>query len=256
MLATMVSLVSRARKEIESASKHDFAAAVTTILALGLSRLSDISNSLCNWSVTSTQVVHLFGRQAIPMMWDFAEASFLSDAAGDYSTTIRNMVRILEGEAGPRAEGHAEQASAMSHPLPNDSASGFITDPPYYDAVPYAYLSDFFYVWLRRCLFNTHADLFRDQLVPKDLEIVVDRAHELSNTTHDIEFYERELARAFADGRRVLRPDGVGTIVFASKTTASWEAILNAVVDSGWIITGSWPIDTEREAQCFCSRPI
>jgi putative DNA methylase len=78
---------------------------------------------------------------------------------------------------------------------------------------------------------------------------VVDRAHALSDSTHDIAFYERELTTAFAEGRRLLRPDGIGTIVFASKTTASWEAILRAVVDAGWIITGSWPIDTEREAR-------
>ena len=89
--------------------------------------------------------------------------------------------------------------------------------------------------------------LFRS--VPKDSEIVVDRPHELSNSTHDIAYYERELTKAFAEGRRVVRPDGVGTIVFASKTTASWEAILKAVVDAGWIITGSWPIDTEMEAR-------
>jgi putative DNA methylase len=249
MLATLVTLLVQAQNKIESESEQEFAAAVTAILSLGVSRLTDISNSLCNWSVTSTQAVHLFGRQAIPMMWDFAEASFLSDAAGDYATTIRNMIRILEREAGAPLEGHAVQATATGHPLPDDSASGFITDPPYYDAVPYAYLSDFFYVWLRRCLLRTHAELFRDRLVPKDAEIVVDRTHELSDTTHDIEYYERELARAFAEARRVLRPDGVGTIVFASKTTASWEAILKAVVDAGWIITGSWPIDTEREAR-------
>ena len=136
----------------------------------------------------------------------------------------------------------------LIHPLPADAAHAFITDPPYYDAVPYAYLSDFFYVWLRR----NHRDCtrsFSTVVVPKDEEIVVDRPHELSNSTHDIAFYERELTRAFAEGRRVLRPDGVGTIVFASKTTASWEAILKAVVDAGWIITGSWPIDTEMETR-------
>jgi putative DNA methylase len=77
----------------------------------------------------------------------------------------------------------------------------------------------------------------------------VDRPHELSYSTHDINYYERELTKAFAEGRRILAPDGIGTIVFASKTTASWEAILQAVIDSGWIITGSWPIDTEREAR-------
>ena len=85
--------------------------------------------------------------------------------------------------------------------------------------------------------------------VAKEEEIVVDRPHELSNSRHDIAFYERELTKAFSESRRILRPDGVGTIVFASKTTASWEAILKAVVDAGWIITGSWPIDTEREAR-------
>src|SRR5947209_18303206 len=124
-----------------------------------------------------------------------------------------------------------------------------MTDPPYYDAVPYAYLSDFFYVWLRRSLGQRHSNLFRDPQVPKDAEIVVDRPHELSSSTKDVAFYERELSKAFADARRVLRPDGIGTIVFASKTTASWEAILRAVVDAEWTITGSWPIDTEREAR-------
>ena len=122
-----------------------------------------------------------------------------------------------------------------------------VTDPPYYDAVPYAYLADFFHVWLRRMLGDVYPDLFANAAVPKDPEIVVDRPHELSNSTHDIAFYERALAKAFEEGRRVVRPDGIGTIVFASKTTASWEAILKAVIDAGWIVTGSWPIDTEME---------
>ena len=124
-----------------------------------------------------------------------------------------------------------------------------ITDPPYYDAVPYAYLSDFFYVWLKRSLAEIMPDLFSEQSVPKNEEIVVDRPHELSDSEKDISFYQRALTEAFADSRRVLRPDGIGTIVFASKTTASWEAIVQAVVDSGWVITGSWPIDTEMEAR-------
>lgn len=82
-------------------------------------------------------------------------------------------------------------------------------------------------------------------LVPKDEEIVVDRMHELSNSTHDVAYYERELTRSFAENRRVLAPHGIATIVFASKETSSWEAILQAVCDAGWTITGSWPIDTE-----------
>jgi hypothetical protein len=147
------------------------------------------------------------------------------------------------------APGRVEQASATHQPLPDDSVNVLVTDPPYYDAVPYAYLSDFFYVWFRRTLSDVHPALFRESAVPKDEEIIVDRPHRLSRSSKDISFYERELARAFAESRRVVRPDGVGCIVFASKSTASWEAILKAVIDAGWIVTGSWPIDTEMEAR-------
>ena len=141
------------------------------------------------------------------------------------------------------------QPGRGAHPLPDDSASAFVTDPPYYDAVPYAYLSDFFYVWLRRTLGSTFPALFPGESVPKDEEIVVDRPHELSTSTKDSAFYEANLQRAFADGRRVLMPEGIGTIVFASKTTASWEAILQAMIDAGWVITASWPIDTEMASK-------
>jgi len=184
----------------------------------------------------------MMARQAIPMLWDFAEAVATCESSGSWSSMVeRTAYAISSGVMPVEDTGHAIQCSAAEHALPADAAHAFITDPPYYDAVPYAYLSDFFYVWLRRSLASVHEDLFKLVVVPKDEEIVVDRMHELSNSTHDIAFYERELAKAFGEGRRVLRPDGIGTIVFASKTTASWEAILKAVVDAGWIITGSWP---------------
>jgi hypothetical protein len=124
-----------------------------------------------------------------------------------------------------------------------------VTDPPYYDAIAYASLSDYFYVWLRRTLGGIHGVLLGDALTPKRDVIIVDMPHELNIYQRDIAFYERELTRAFSEGRRILRPDGVAVIVFASKTTASWEAILQAVVDAGWTMTGSWPVDTEREAR-------
>jgi adenine-specific DNA methylase len=91
--------------------------------------------------------------------------------------------------------------------------------------------------------------MLQETSVPKSAEIVVDRPHRLSQSTKDISFYERELTRAFAESRRIVRPDGIGCIVFASKATASWEAILKAVIDAGWIVTGSWPIDTEMETR-------
>ncbi len=252
-LTTLTRLVGEVGAKLASTEERDFAAAVQTALAFAVSKEADLTNSLCSWKPDAECPVHMMARQAIPMLWDFAEAVATSDSSGSWSSMVERTAYAISSSAMPADTGQAIKCSATKHVLPSDSAHAFITDPPYYDAVPYAYLSDFFYVWLRRSLISVHPDLFDQDVVPKDEEIVVDRTHELSNTTHDIAFYERELTKAFAEGRRVLRPDGIGTIVFASKTTASWEAILKAVVDAGWIITGSWPIDTEMETRIAAS---
>ena len=235
-----------AKRESGDANLH---AAVATCLALNLGKLADLANSLCPWEPVAECPRHLFSRQAVPFTWDFGEGVPIGDSSGSWQIMVERFATILAGIGSDWHQSSPHLASATAHPLPDDSADALVTDPPYYDAVPYAYLSDFFYVWLRRNLFNVHPDLFNGEVVPKDSEIVVDRPHELSNSTHDIAFYERELTKAFGEGRRVVRPDGIGVIVFASKTTASWEAILKAVVDAGWIITGSWPIDTEMETR-------
>jgi adenine-specific DNA methylase len=243
--------ITRLVQEIAKRKNGDaaFHAAVASCLALNVGKLADLANSLCPWEPVAECPRHLFSRQAVPFTWDFGEGVPIGDSSGSWQVMVERFATILATIGSDWSQSSPQLASATSHPLPDDSADAFITDPPYYDAVPYAYLSDFFYVWLRRNLVGVHPDLFQLAVVPKDEEIVVDRMHELSNSTHDIAFYERELTKAFAEGRRVLRPNGVGTIVFASKTTASWEAILKAVVDAGWIITGSWPIDTEMETR-------
>jgi putative DNA methylase len=247
----LVSLVTLTRLVREVAAKKadnlDLTKAVATCLALSVDKVADLANSVCRWEPVAECPRQLFARQAIPITWDFAEGVPTGDSSGSWAILIDRFVKVLASIGSDWHTSSPQQSTATRHPLPDDSANAFITDPPYYDAVPYAFLSDFFYVWLRRSVGHLHGDLFKDLVVPKDLEIIVDRPHELSNSTHDIAFYERELTKAFGEGRRVLRPDGIGTIVFASKTTASWEAILKAVVDAGWIITGSWPIDTEME---------
>jgi len=249
-LVTLTRLVHSFPSGTNLGERNGFTDAVQTILGLAVSRFSDICNALCMWETTKMQVRHVFTRQAIGMIWDFAEPGIFADAAGNFSVTLDTMLDVLGRlNAVTASPGEVAAASALAHPLPDDAAQAIVTDPPYYDAVPYGHLSDFFYVWLKRSLQDVHPVLFQNPAAPKDTEIVVDRPHELSTSTKDIAYYERELTHAFAEGRRVLAPDGVGTIVFASKTTASWEAILQAVVDAGWIITGSWPIDTEMETR-------
>ena len=250
-LVTLTRLVRNAGDRIARSGDSELVEPILTCLAFVTDKIADKASSLCRWKATAEYMGgNTFGRQAIGMVWDFCEASVLGKVTGDIASEFDWLEKFLRhGSLSVGGGGQAESASATAHPLPDDSADAFITDPPYYDSVPYAHLSDFFYVWLKRNLIGYHSALFSESCVPKDQEIVVDRPHELSNSTHNIAYYERELTKGFREGRRVLRPDGIGTIVFASKTTASWEAILQAVVDAGWIITGSWPIDTEMEAR-------
>jgi adenine-specific DNA methylase len=246
----IATLATAIKKCSEDHKTDHMSIAVKTLLACALDRQADYNSSVCRWVAAGEFVGNTFGRQAIPMVWDFCEVSPFSQSTGGFSGAIEWIANVIEREAPTGySAGQAESASATLNPLPSDSAHAFITDPPYYDAVPYAHLSDFFYVWLKRTVGGMYRELFRGDAAPKTAEIVVDRPHELSTSEKGIAFYEIELAKAFAEGRRVLRSDGIGTVVFASKTTASWEAILEAVVDAGWTVTGSWPIDTEMEAR-------
>lgn len=223
--------------------------AVQSCLAMVISRQANTLTSLSRWNPAGEKIEGLFARQAIPMVWDFSEANSFSGSTGDFDGALNWVSEVIEANVELPTHGQIEWASATKNSLPDDSVQAIVSDPPYYDAVPYAHLSDFFYVWLRQSLGAIHRNLFANPGVPKDEEIVVDRPHELSSSTKGIEFYERELTKAFAECRRITSSSGIGVIVFASKTTASWEAILQAVIEAGWTITGSWPIDTEREAR-------
>ena len=248
-LVTIAKIVKDLAGVLRTEFETDLAIAIQTCLALALNKLADSNSSLCSWRSTSQDIGHTFGRQAIPMMWDFAEVNIFSGSTRDWSNAIIGGLKALESLDAEIKAGQIAWTTATNHPLPNNLADLFFTDPPYYDAVAYAYLSDFFYVWLRRSLVDVFPDLLGEETVPKDNEIIVDRTHSLVNNSKSIEFYESELQKAFAEGHRVLSPNGIGSLVFASKTTASWEAILQATIAAGWIVTGSWPIDTEMQAR-------
>ncbi len=236
-----------------SLPETDSASGYRQFLALSVSRFADIANSLCQWENTKHQVRHLFTRQAIPMLWDFGEASLLGGQAGDHSTTLDTMAKVVRRLSASSAQGHVLSSDAIDQPLPDQSATVWFTDPPYYDAVPYADLSDFFLVWLKRSL--PGHPLLRNPfdpnnaLAPKTREAVQDETKRDNGRRKDREWFEETMAKAFAEGRRVLHDDGVGSVVFAHKTTEGWEALLSGMIRGGWTITGSWPIVTEMASR-------
>ena len=194
-LVTLTRLVRTLRKR--TSEDADLTKAVATCLALSIDKVADLANSVCRWEPSAECPRQLFARQAIPIIWDFAEGVPTGDSSGSWSILVDRFEKVLSDIGSDWHTSSPQQSTATAHPLPDDSANAFITDPPYYDAVPYAFLADFFYVWLRRSVGHLHGNFFKEPVGPKDEEIVVDRPHELSNSTHDIEFYERELAKAF-----------------------------------------------------------
>lgn len=220
------------------------------LFAFVLSGICDHNTSLCTWRPNTLDVGHTFGRQALPMSWDFAEVIPPGKSTGSIEATLDRVTRVVDEVTRlVVAGGQAQMADAANFPLPTEAAGLWFTDPPYYDAVPYADLSDFFFVWLKRAL-PTHPllrDAFDPQnpLTPKIQEIVQHDAKQFNGRPKDRAFFEKMMGRAFKEGRRVLKEDGVGCVIFAHKTTEGWEALLSGMIQGGWTITGSWPIATE-----------
>jgi putative DNA methylase len=215
--------------------------AVSACLALLVDRLADLNCSLCVWQLSTPNTAHVFGRWALQIIMDFGEVNPLAGAGGSPESALRRMAGCIENVIESRLNpGQVVQASADARLLPDDSVQAFITDPPYYDAVPYADLLDFFYVWLKRSLVNSPSISMSAELTPKDEECIVDEVK-----SKDHAYFEKTMTSCLAEGGRVLQASGVGVVVFAHKSTAGWEGLLQAIVDAGWTITASWPIDTE-----------
>lgn len=244
-LTTMMQLTKSYCASLGQSRKKEYHEAVHTVLALVLDKMVDMNAALCVWQTHAEIPAHVFSRWAWPTVWDFAEANPLAGSSGSpVSSGKRTVDGITHLAQGRYLPGKAIVADACTHPLPDACAQMFGTDPPYYDAIPYADISDFFYVWLKRALGDLHKELFQSELSNKDNECIVDDAQ-----GKDKAFFQKTMTKAMTEGRRLLAPNGIGFIVFAHKSTAGWEAQLQAIIESGWIITSSWPIDTEMASR-------
>ncbi|GBD43557.1 hypothetical protein HRbin40_01031 [bacterium HR40] len=225
------------------------AKAVGTYLGVAINRIADRGSSLCHWDNAYTKTANTFGRQALPMVWDFAEANPFGDSSGDASQAIEWVASVAEAQAATGLPATVTRGSATALPWSDASFDAVVTDPPYYDNVDYSRLADFFYVWLKRTIGHLYPEHFATDATPKKQEIVADPVRHGGSKEQARAAYEQMMAQAFAEANRVLKPGGSMVVVYAHKSTLGWSTLVDALRRAGFTVTEAWPLDTEMKSR-------
>ncbi len=240
---------------VDSGYPAEWAEAIAAYLGLSIDRIADRGSSICHWDLGYEKIANTFTGFRLPISWDFVEGSPTGNSTGSYSGQIDWVAMYVE---------HAMSAT-LSAPTPSTrkaSATGcvaqdcdiVVTDPPYYDAIPYSDLMDFFYVWLRRTMHGLSSatdTAFAEPLSPKwnheanDGELIDDSSRFAGDKEASKRNYEEGMARAFKVCHAALKPAGRLVIVFAHKHPDAWETLVGAIIKAGFVVDGSWPIQTE-----------
>jgi len=256
-LLALSSFVRHTRSATSLIAEEDqkLAEAVGAYLAICVDRLADYSSAVCSWHNGREIVRNTFGRFALPMVWDFCEVNPLSDSTGNFLGALEWVSMFIDHAL--EACSHSERPSVRIESALKKPAGPIdlvLTDPPYYDAIPYSDLMDFFYVWLRRTLYGLSPEIdqaFREKLSPKwnheenDGELIDDESRFGGDKAKSKKNYEDGMAAAFRTKCDSLTESGRMVIVFANKEVAAWETLISAVIRGGAVVTASWPIQTE-----------
>ncbi len=243
---TFVEKILEAAKMIEKENSPKY---VQTLPYLGIifDRLVAKNVNLARYNVARENVEQIFSRLALPMIWDYTEINpFTSIGWPNMEKWVLGVLEHLSIiDAKPAV---VKCTSATALPFSNEFFDAVITDPPYYDNIPYSHLSDFFYVWLKRIMGSRFSDMFSTPLTPKSDEIVT-----YSNGPGGIEagkkFFQETLAKSFQEIHRVLKPNGIAVIVYAHKSIDGWETLIESLLQAGLVVTAAWPIHTEMKSR-------
>ena len=247
---------------IEHHYEHqDWEQAITSLLTCGFDRMLDFNSTVLSWITSVEAIGHVFVRYALPMCWDYSEATPPNDVRGGWNMCVGAVCNALE--TASRATNHFAtvpsvtigSASSTKHP---ETFDVIVTDPPYYDAIPYSDLMDYFYIWERRTMGTTSSEFsktFRKSLSPKwnhdlcDGELIDDANRFNGDPSASKENYERGMAEAFRRCSENLTGDGRLVVVFANKNPDAWETLVAALIRAGFVVDGSWPVQTEQAAR-------
>ena len=229
----------------------DYARALATYLAFMVDKIADYDSSFTSWRTTAEASRSTFPRQAIAMIWDYIETDpFRNDDEGIWANHVRWIELAIRHSATASSKAaQVVRGNAQALPFKNEMFDAVVVDPPYYDAIQYSYLSDFFYVWLKRSVGALYPADFATGATPKKQEVIQNQAKKTSPDFVSSEEFDGRLRTALAEMARVLKPTGVLALVFAHTDVTAWEKLLRALRSVELLVTTSWPMRSEREGR-------
>lgn len=252
-LVALAVIITKMRR-IQAVENDSWMQGVRFYLGCVLGKMLDYENALCSWYTQNEQITHLFNRFALPVKWDFAETSPIGGASGSWKSMISSVTKSVDTACALDKLGTVTVVRESVLRGKHLGMDVVITDPPYYDAIPYSDVMDFFYVWLRRTLNGLNPEIdaaFAEPLAPKwnhetkDGELIDDAARHKGDRDASKKAYEDGMAEAFQACHVALAEHGRLVIVFAHKHPDAWETLVSAIIRAGFVVDGSWPIATE-----------
>jgi len=250
-LLTFTKWIRRAYEEmITKGYDEERAKVVATYLGITLSQMSHYNCTLSLWYYEHMVSAFIEG-QSLPMRWDFAEVNPFWTNVGSWKYALNSVASAIEAAIISNTSGkaHVTRGTATQLPYPDSHFDAIVTDPPYYDNIPYADLSDFFYVWLKRSIGHLYPEHFSLELTPKKNEAVADATRHGGSKEKAKRAYEEMLYKALKEANRVLKPNSPIVLIYAHKTTAGWSTLVDALRKAGFTVVEAWPIQLERKAR-------
>jgi len=251
MLLSLCALVRHAHEEmLESGMEADRAKALATYLAMVVDRVADRASTLCHWHNTGEKTEGTFSRQALGMIWDYSETSPFSGSSGDLKEAITQVAKVIRHCAATGEPAVVVRQSATD-PVEGGPFDAVITDPPYYDNISYADLSDFFYPWLQRSVGHLYPEHLAGPRTPwrKEATAVPYRHH--GDRDAAMAAYDDLMAEIFSARRDELKPGAPLVVVYAHQTYAGWATLINALRRAGFVVVEAWPLDTEMPTRAL-----
>lgn len=255
VIQSLTKIIMKRRRFIdESSASEDEAMFRYLSLIMIMNKVTIYSNRHSWWQSNGAFPANIFVRQAISMVWNYVEIPPTSTGAGGWHSASKWVVKALQQLAPVKGKATVSQEDAAETSIPNNSLDLVVIDPPYFDSITYAYLSDFFYPWTKKILRTDFPDWFEAEVTPKSQELIVDRKHKLAPKPKNGEFFARKMAACLCNARKKLTSNGLIVLMYGHKELTAWVALFEAIKLAGLRVTVSWPVQTERKSKFQHSR--